>query len=61
MWSLFQQVGHFDPFSDDPRLAIKKISLCPITGILLMAGSAGQVVILKLNEDAVTDKQINVS
>lgn len=58
---MFQQVGHFDPFSDDPRLAIKKISLCPITGILLMAGFAGQVVILKLNEDAVTDKQINVS
>ncbi len=46
---------------DDPRLSIKKISFCGVTGILLVAGSAGQIVISKLNEDAVTDKEIKVS
>lgn len=37
------QVGCFDPYSDDPRLGIQKISLCKYSGKLVVAGTAGQV------------------
>ncbi len=37
------QVGCFDPYSDDPRLGIQKISLCKYSGKLVAAGTAGQV------------------
>ncbi|CAF1547227.1 unnamed protein product, partial [Didymodactylos carnosus] len=41
-WPPFRKTGFFDPFCDDPRLAIQKISLCTNT---LMA--AGQDIIKK--------------
>ncbi|XP_068141738.1 lethal(2) giant larvae protein isoform X1 [Drosophila tropicalis] len=41
----FRKAGLFDPYSDDPRLAVKKISLCPKTGQLIVGGTAGQIVI----------------
>ncbi|XP_001654112.2 protein lethal(2) giant larvae [Aedes aegypti] len=41
----FRKAGQFDPYSDDPRLAVKKVQLCPITGTLVVAGTAGNVVI----------------
>lgn len=41
----FRKSGLFDPYSDDPRLAVKKIALCPKTGKLVVGGTAGQVII----------------
>lgn len=43
-------MGHFDPYSDDPRLAVKKVQFCGRTGRLLVGGTAGQVVVLELAE-----------
>ena len=48
------QVGTFDPYSDDPRLAVKKVWLCADTGTLAVAGTAGHVIIAKLNLEADT-------
>ena len=31
-WPPFRKVGHFDPFSDDPRLAVKKVAFCSKSG-----------------------------
>merc|ERR1719376_197780 len=49
-WPPFKKVGHFDPFSDDPSMAVRKVSLCPQTGRLFVGGTAGQVVIFDLND-----------
>lgn len=43
-WLHFSKVGTFDPYSDDPRLAVKKVLFCLQTGRLVVAGTAGQVV-----------------
>ncbi|CAL8123087.1 unnamed protein product [Orchesella dallaii] len=45
-WPPFRKVGTFDPYSDDPRLAVKKISFCPKSGVLVLGGTAGQLVIV---------------
>lgn len=45
----FRKSGQFDPYSDDPRLAVKKISFCPKTGQLVVAGTAGHIVIASLD------------
>ncbi|EDV30787.1 uncharacterized protein Dana_GF14872, isoform A [Drosophila ananassae] len=50
----FRKAGLFDPYSDDPRLAVKKIALCPKTGQLIVGGTAGQIVIADF-EDAAED------
>lgn len=50
----FRKAGQFDPYSDDPRLAVKKISLCPKTGVLVIAGTAGNIVIATLEEQTKT-------
>ncbi|KAL1117405.1 hypothetical protein AAG570_004731 [Ranatra chinensis] len=50
-WPPFKKVGSFDPYSDDPRLAVKKVNLCPLTGTLVVAGTAGYVIIAKLIQD----------
>lgn len=47
----FRKAGLFDPYSDDPRLAVKKISLCPKTGRLIVGGTAGQIVIAHFESD----------
>ena len=55
-WPPFRKVGTFDPYSDDPRLAVKKIAFCPKSGVLSVGGTAGQVVIvttLKKSEEQV--------
>ena len=52
-------MGIFDPYSDDPRLAVKKLCLCPITGALAVAGTAGQVVIAGFS-DTQSEKEIPV-
>lgn len=51
-WPPFRKVGTFDPYSDDPRLGIQKASLCPLSETLVVAGTAGQVVVLQLERDA---------
>ena len=42
-WPPFRRVGEFDPYSDDPRLGIRRIDICRHTGALLVGGTAGQV------------------
>lgn len=49
-WPPFRKVGTFDPYSDDPKLGIQKIYLCPQREILVVAGTAGQVLIMSLND-----------
>uniref|UniRef100_A0A673IP09 LLGL scribble cell polarity complex component 2 n=1 Tax=Sinocyclocheilus rhinocerous TaxID=307959 RepID=A0A673IP09_9TELE len=51
-WPPFRKVGCFDPYSDDPRLGIQKIHLCKYSGYLTVAGTAGQILILELNDEA---------
>lgn len=53
------QVGVFDPYSDDPRLAVKKLCLCPVTGLLTVAGTAGQVIVAEFSDKA-TEREIPV-
>jgi len=67
-WPPFRKVGQFDPYSDDPRLAVKKVMFCGISGILIIGGTAGQVIAACLGEqderttivckaDTVTEKE----
>ncbi|XP_051927011.1 LLGL scribble cell polarity complex component 2-like isoform X2 [Hippocampus zosterae] len=51
-WPPFRKVGCFDPYSDDPRLGIQKIHLCKYSGCLAVAGTAGQILVLELNDEA---------
>lgn len=41
-WPPLKRVGRFDPFSDDARLAIRRLSLCPQSGTLVAAGTGGK-------------------
>ena len=41
-------MGTFDPYSDDPRLAIQKVALCALSDTLVVAGSAGQILIFNM-------------
>lgn len=45
------QVGVFDPYSDDPRLAVKKVSLCPESGTIAVAGTSGHVIVAQLSAE----------
>lgn len=45
-WPPFRKAGLFDPYSDDPRLGVKKMQMCPYTGTLVVAGTAGQVLVM---------------
>lgn len=46
----FRKAGQFDPYSDDPRLAVKKIAFCAKSGELIVAGTAGHVVIASIDQ-----------
>ncbi|CAI9724364.1 (2) giant larvae homolog 1-like isoform X1 [Octopus vulgaris] len=63
-WPPFKKVGSFDPYSDDPRWAIQKIALCPLSETLIAAGTAGQVIVLQMEreqrEQEVTHVTINI-
>ena len=66
-WPPFRKVGSFDPYSDDPKLGIQKIFLCPQRHVLVAAGTAGQVLIMSLSEhakevafEAITSHKINI-
>lgn len=45
------QVGTFDPYSDDPRLAVKKVLLCPLSSTLVIAGTSGHVITAKISAE----------
>lgn len=55
-WPPFRKVGTYDPFSDDPRLGIQKIAVSIHSETLILGGTAGQVVILRLDLE---DRQVN--
>jgi len=50
-WPPFRKVGTYDPFSDDPRLAIQKIVLCPSSDMMVVGGTAGQVIVLQFERE----------
>jgi len=45
-------VGLYDPFSDDPRLAIHKLYLCALSETLVVGGTAGQVIVMQFEREA---------
>lgn len=56
-WPPFKKIGQYDPYSDDPRLAVKKVWFCPDSGRLVIGGTAGQVVVCDLQDEA-NDKAV---
>ncbi|XP_065899647.1 LLGL scribble cell polarity complex component 2-like [Dysidea avara] len=48
-WPPYRSVGKFDPFGDDPRLAIQHIKFCQLTQTLCVGGAGGQVITFSLN------------
>lgn len=56
-WPPFKKVGIFDPYSDDPRLAVKKVLLCPLSSTLVIAGTAGHVITAIISSEP-TNKEI---
>ena len=59
-WPPFRKVGTFDPYSDDPKLGIQKIILCPLKELLVIAGTAGQVLILTLSDKSYLDQTLKL-
>ncbi len=59
-WPPFKKLGAFDPYSDDPRLAVKKVSFCGATGRLVVGGTAGQVLICDLVDEDNDKKEVDV-
>ncbi|XP_077305570.1 lethal(2) giant larvae protein homolog 1 isoform X2 [Lithobates pipiens] len=59
-WPPFRKVGCFDPYSDDPRLGIQKIALCKYSGKMVVAGTAGQVLMMDLSDEK-SDHMISVA
>ena len=45
-WPPYRSVGKFEPFGDDPRLAIHHIKFCRT---LCVGGAGGQVITFSLN------------
>ena len=54
------QVGTFDPYSDDPRLAIQKLVLCPLSETLVLGGTAGQIIVLGFEREK-REQEVKVS
>ena len=48
-WPPFRKIGNFDPYTDDYRLAVKKVAFCGKSGRLIVGGTAGQLVNFDLN------------
>ncbi|KAH0632032.1 hypothetical protein JD844_020056 [Phrynosoma platyrhinos] len=59
-WPPFRKVGCFDPYSDDPRLGIQKIALCKYTAKMVVAGTAGQVLMTELSDEK-SEHVVNVA
>ncbi|KAL4709933.1 hypothetical protein ACJJTC_003896 [Scirpophaga incertulas] len=60
-WPPFRRVGSFDPYSDDPRLAVKRVILCPLSGMLTIGGAAGHIVIATLKNAPSSNEVKSVS
>nr|CBH09297.1 putative lethal (2) giant larvae [Heliconius melpomene] len=60
-WPPFRRVGTFDPYSDDPRLAVKRVLLCPLSGMLTIGGAAGHIVIASLKTSPSTAEVKDIS
>lgn len=45
-------MGLYDPFCDDPRLAVQKLFFSSTTGHLAVGGRAGHAVLYNLEDDA---------
>ncbi len=43
-WPPYRKVSSYDPFEDDPRLAVKFIEFCAISKTLCIGGNGGQVI-----------------
>ncbi|XP_018378130.1 PREDICTED: lethal(2) giant larvae protein homolog 1 isoform X4 [Trachymyrmex cornetzi] len=56
-WPPFKKVGIFDPYSDDPRLAVKKVLLCPLSSTLVVAGTAGHIITATISSEP-TNREI---
>ena len=48
-WPPYYKASSFDPFEDDPRLAIKFIEFCQLSRTLCVGGNGGQVITFSLN------------
>ncbi len=48
-WPPYHKVSSYDPYEDDPRLAIKFIEFCPLSRTLCVGGNGGQVITFSLN------------
>ena len=48
-WPPYRKVSSYDPFEDDPRLAIKFIEFCQYSKTLCVGGDGGQVITFSLN------------
>lgn len=59
-WPPFRKVGCFDPYSDDPRLGVQKVALCKYTAQMVVAGTAGQVLVLELS-DVPSEQAVSVA
>jgi lethal(2) giant larvae protein len=59
-WPPFRKVGTFDPYSDDPKLGIQKIIMCPLKETLVIAGTAGQVLIMNINEKSYAEQSLKL-
>lgn len=61
-WPPYYKVSSYDPFEDDPRLAIKCIEFCPLSRTLCVGGNAGQVLTFSLNPmPAETSLEVSLS
>ena len=59
-WPPFRKTGLYDPYCDDPRLAIQKLTLCTNTDALIVAGTAGQVLTFEFSSES-TDANISTT
>uniref|UniRef100_A0A1I7VDV9 LLGL domain-containing protein n=1 Tax=Loa loa TaxID=7209 RepID=A0A1I7VDV9_LOALO len=51
-WPPFRKVGTYDPFCDDPRLAIQKVYFDVTSGQLVIGGRAGHVIVYDLDDES---------
>uniref|UniRef100_A0A6A7FXL5 Lethal(2) giant larvae protein homolog 1-like n=3 Tax=Hirondellea gigas TaxID=1518452 RepID=A0A6A7FXL5_9CRUS len=49
-WPPFRKTGMYDPYSDDPRLGVKKVEMCGLSGQLVVAGTAGQIIVVNYTD-----------
>ena len=58
-WPPFKKVGQFDPYSDDPRLAVKKVMFCGTSGVLVVGGTAGQIIVASIMDQGEAATVVN--